>query len=267
MIFGRPIKDFIPILPSSYRPHNTWIKTSRAREEAMHARNVRNVERPAEHTVRLQPLKVGNRVFIQNQTGNHLLRWDRTGLVIEVEQLDQYVVRVDGSGRVTLRKRKFLRKIDNIVVDHISGTTHTIQPSKTPNNAENLSWRTPKLENQAMVMAGRDTQAKKEKCKAWDKICSKCDKKNHFANVCRSKPKKIGGNTSKDLDESNTVFLKMCNISVACTVISHETGKRAVVLDHHIFDDKNGWITRRTPPQPTVFPTARAFTQGHARLR
>ena len=25
MIFGRPIKDFIPILPGSYRPHNTWI--------------------------------------------------------------------------------------------------------------------------------------------------------------------------------------------------------------------------------------------------
>ena len=79
MIFGRPIKDFIPILPGSYRPHNTWIETSRAREEARRARNVRNAERLTEHTVRLQPLKVGDRVFIQNQTGNHPLRWDRTG--------------------------------------------------------------------------------------------------------------------------------------------------------------------------------------------
>ena len=60
MIFGRPIKDFIPILPGSYRPHNTWIETSRAREEAMLARNVRNAERLPEHTVRLQPLKVGD---------------------------------------------------------------------------------------------------------------------------------------------------------------------------------------------------------------
>ena len=34
---------------------------------------------------------------------------------------------------------------------------------------------------------GRDTQARKEKCKAWDKIFSKCDKRNHFANVCRSR--------------------------------------------------------------------------------
>ena len=139
MIFGRPIKDFIPILPGSYRPQNTWIETSRAREEAMRARNVRNAERLTEHMVRLQPLKVGDRVFIQNQTGNHPLRWDRTGLVIEVKQFDQYAVKVDGSGRVTLRNRKFLRKFDKIVVDHIPVTTRTIQPLKTFNNAENLS--------------------------------------------------------------------------------------------------------------------------------
>ena len=132
-------KDFIPILPGSYRPHNTWIERSRAREEAMRARNVRNSERLTEHTVRLQPHKVGDRVFIQNQTGNQPLRWDRTGIVIEEKHFDQYAVKVDGSGRDTLRNRKFLRKFDKIVVDHIPGTTRTVQPLKTLNNAENLS--------------------------------------------------------------------------------------------------------------------------------
>ena len=77
MIFGRPTKDFIPILPGSYRPHNTWIETSRAWVEAMRARNFRNAQRLTEHTIRLQPLKTGDRVFIQ--TGNHPLRWDRIG--------------------------------------------------------------------------------------------------------------------------------------------------------------------------------------------
>ena len=105
----------------------------------MRAINVRNADRLTEHTVRLQSLKVGDRVFIQNQTGNHPLRWDRTGLLIDVKQFDQYAVRVDGSGRVTLRNRKFLRKFDKLVVDHIPGTTHTIQLLKNPNNAENLS--------------------------------------------------------------------------------------------------------------------------------
>ena len=52
MTFGRPIMDFIPILPGSYRPHNTWIETSRGREEAMRARNVRNTERLTEQSWR-----------------------------------------------------------------------------------------------------------------------------------------------------------------------------------------------------------------------
>ena len=59
--------------------------------------------------------------------------------MIELEQFDQYAVRVVGSGRVTLRNEKFLRKFDKIVVDHRPGTTHTIQFLKAPNNAENLS--------------------------------------------------------------------------------------------------------------------------------
>ena len=56
-----------------------------------------------------------------------------------MKQFDQYAVRVDESVRVTLRNRKFLRKFDKIVVDHIPGTTHTIQLLKIRNNAENLS--------------------------------------------------------------------------------------------------------------------------------
>ena len=66
--------------------------------------------RLAEHTKRLPPLSVGDLVRIQNQTGPSPLKWDKTGTVVEVRQFDQYVVRVDGTGRVTLRNRIFLRK-------------------------------------------------------------------------------------------------------------------------------------------------------------
>ena len=84
---------------------------------------------------------------------------------------------------------------------------------------------------------GRDTQARKEKCKTWDKHCSKCDKKNHFANVCRSKPKRISEYTTNDVDDSNNVFHKMCmcNISVACTVTSHKTGRQKHLVDKSVF--------------------------------
>ncbi|KAG0715806.1 hypothetical protein GWK47_011103 [Chionoecetes opilio] len=102
-IFGRPIKDFIPTLPGRYRPHPTWRETLEQREEALRNRHMTMAERWTEHTKRLPPLKVGNHVRLQNQTGPRPTRWDKTGVVVEVRQFDQYVVRVDGSGRVTLR--------------------------------------------------------------------------------------------------------------------------------------------------------------------
>ena len=42
-----------------------------------------------------------------------------------------------------------------------------------------------------------------------------------------------------------------------------KTSQRAVVLDHHIFDDRNGWIARWSPPQPTVFLTAHTHTKDY----
>ena len=48
----------------------------------MRAGNNRNAERLTEHTVQLQHPRVGQRVFIQNQTGNHPQRCERTGLLV-----------------------------------------------------------------------------------------------------------------------------------------------------------------------------------------
>ena len=109
-LFGRPIRDFIPVFPGRYRPHSVWTETLEAREEALRKRHMIAAERWSEHTRRLPQLAVGDQVRIQNQTGPHPLKWDKTGQVIEVRQHDQYVLRTDGSGRVTLRNRKFLRK-------------------------------------------------------------------------------------------------------------------------------------------------------------
>jgi len=67
-------------------------------------------DRLTEHTKRLLPLSIGDNVRIQNQTSPHPLQWDKTGVVIEVRQYAQYTIRVDGSRRITLRNRKFLRK-------------------------------------------------------------------------------------------------------------------------------------------------------------
>ena len=113
-LFGRPIRDFIPILPGRYQPHDTWRDTLSKREEALRHRHMKVAEKLSEHTKRLPPLVIGDYVRIQNQTGPNPLKWDISGQVIEVRQFDQYVIRTDGSGRVTLRNRKFLRKYEPV---------------------------------------------------------------------------------------------------------------------------------------------------------
>lgn len=110
VLFGRPIRDFIPIHPGRYRPHSTWRETLSNREEALRNRHMRTHERLSEHTQHLPPLVIGDCVRLQNLIGPHPTKWDKTGVVIEVRQFDQYVVRVDGSGRVTIRNRRHLRK-------------------------------------------------------------------------------------------------------------------------------------------------------------
>ena len=80
-VFGRPIRDLIPILPGRYRPHDTWRQTLQAREEALRNRHMKAVERWTEHTQRLPPLTVGDMVRVQNQTGLHPRKWDKTGRV------------------------------------------------------------------------------------------------------------------------------------------------------------------------------------------
>ena len=72
-------------------------------------RHAKEVEALLPHTKKMPPLNVGNSVRIQNNTGNALRRWDKSGQVIEVRQNDQYAIKVHGSGRVTLRNRQFLR--------------------------------------------------------------------------------------------------------------------------------------------------------------
>ena len=66
-LFGRPIKDFIPIPKGRYNPHPTWKDLLDKREDAMRNRHQRMQEVWTEHTKALRPLRVGDYVRLQNQ--------------------------------------------------------------------------------------------------------------------------------------------------------------------------------------------------------
>ena len=89
----------------------------------------------------LAPLKVGDSVFIQNQEGNYPRRWDKRGQVVEVKGYDQYIVRVDGSRRLTRRNRKFLRKFEQYRPDGMNAPqTQTPQEGLSVKRSSHLHF-------------------------------------------------------------------------------------------------------------------------------
>ena len=114
--------------------------TMKKREQALARRHARQEQLLSEHTKTLPPLKVSDVVSIQNQHGPHPMKWDKSGTVVEVMGYDQYKIKVDGSGRISIRNRKFLRKI--VPFNSTSNTSHSLPPEQTPfSTQDNLSHR------------------------------------------------------------------------------------------------------------------------------
>ena len=132
ILFGRRLRDAMPQLDKNLmmfanpmfdqRWHNAW----KAKETAIAARAEKVNLRDKGKT--LAPLKAGDNVFIQNQnpSSRNPTKWDRQGVVVTTGQFDQYLVRVLGSGRLTLRNRRFLRKVPSCfaAAKEIPCTTH-----------------------------------------------------------------------------------------------------------------------------------------------
>ena len=113
VIFGRPLRDALPFNPRSQVFNNTeirpmwrdlWLK----REETLRTRFARQTEALHHKTRDLPPLREGDHCRIQNQNGRYPRKWDRTGQVVQINGNDQYVVKVDGTGRLSNRNRKYI---------------------------------------------------------------------------------------------------------------------------------------------------------------
>ena len=114
IVFGRPLRGslaFASRLEKFSNPHirPLWRQAWAAKEDALRTRMSRTTESLTDHSRPLRPLALGERVFLQNQQGPSPNKWDRSGVVMESLGYDQYRVKVDGSGRLTLRNRRFLR--------------------------------------------------------------------------------------------------------------------------------------------------------------
>ena len=139
IVFGKNLRDLLPVAPKTQvftcpMVHPIWRQTWEKQEEALRLRFAKQVDDLRSNTRQLPRLVPGNRVILQNQTGNHSKRWDRTGVVVESKPYDQYIVKVDGSGRLTLRNRQFLR--------HIQELDPTLRPLMLPHSHSHAGQNT-----------------------------------------------------------------------------------------------------------------------------
>ena len=114
VLFGHPLRDAFSFVNRCPKFENRaiqpiWREAWAAKEDALRTRFAGSVEKLNSHARQLPQLQAGERVFIQNQKGTHPNKWDRSGVVLESLGHDQYSVKVDGTGRITKRNRRFLR--------------------------------------------------------------------------------------------------------------------------------------------------------------
>ncbi|KAK8375156.1 hypothetical protein O3P69_014174 [Scylla paramamosain] len=102
---GRHLRDGVPTARCNYKVDQHWRRALRRRELAMARSGDERVERQGPVRT-LEPLSPGSRVWVQNQMTKV---WDRSGVVAEALPHRQYTVRLDGSGRLSLRNRRHLR--------------------------------------------------------------------------------------------------------------------------------------------------------------
>ena len=111
VVYGRQLRDFLPVARGKYIPRKEWLLSREQREVALARRHCAKGEELTRGTKELVPLVPGTIVLVQNQVGPNAKKWDKSGVILADKGNSQYQVKLDGSGRVTLRNRAFLKRI------------------------------------------------------------------------------------------------------------------------------------------------------------
>ena len=149
VIFGRKLRDTLPVFEGTRSVFEDdkvlplWREGWSLKERALRTRAARTVETLSKHSRDLPPLRHGDLVSVQNQTGPHPTRWDRTAVVMECLPHNQYTVKIDATGRLTLRNRQFLRKYTptpgNVIVGVPVTHNEPVLEAGVGNGSPNLS--------------------------------------------------------------------------------------------------------------------------------
>ena len=143
---GRQLRDGVPTHRFHYHVDHQWKQTLRDREAQM--TRVANQLMTRSTPRHLPPITPGTPVRIQHNQSNV---WDRTGTVVESLPHRQYRVRMDGSGRISIRNRKHIKPLRDAGGDEappdetpLGEGTNTARPTSSRRREQPTADRTPR---------------------------------------------------------------------------------------------------------------------------
>ena len=146
LALGRPIRDALPLPRDRYRIDTGWAQHLHEREVTMTEKNAMLEVKYNEGAKLLNELKISDKVLCQNERSK---KWDKSGTIIEVKKHRQYLVRMTGSGRVSLRNRRHLHVIvpsspntaNHPSLEHHNDGSDELENGGTVNEQDNAAER------------------------------------------------------------------------------------------------------------------------------
>ena len=113
ILLHRQLRDKVPTHPKHLRLHKKWIMAAKQRELLLNTTKQASLKRYNKVSRKLDPLNLQTKVLILSNNKNP--RWNRSGRVVMKLPFRKYRIKLDGSGRVIDRNRRFLRPYEGYV--------------------------------------------------------------------------------------------------------------------------------------------------------
>ena len=126
LALGRELRDTLPLPKPRYRVNPHWALYLQEREKSMSLKAATNKTQYDKISKELSLLQNGDKVLCQNTKTK---KWDRSGTIVELAQHRQYLIKMDGSGRLSHRNRRHLKKC----IERIPQPPQPPQPASTEN--------------------------------------------------------------------------------------------------------------------------------------
>ena len=118
LAYRRRLKDFFPRQVSSLLPIHANLLSGEVKNKLQEKNRAEGYRRWSEHTRILPELKIGDFVQLQNLKGRNPWKNDYNGEIVGKHNVNSYDVKVNRTGKTTVKNRASLRKIPPPVPIH-----------------------------------------------------------------------------------------------------------------------------------------------------